>query len=118
MSKAIADRIDVGMIGMKTRQVDDEIIQGFIHGGYGEPNYVLHFYKVRRGKFAGTKLWCHADLSTSRITGLFLTTQDNQPIHVKGMDVKVVEGVKKKQKQIERAVAGTVDLAKGTKSAF
>lgn len=117
-SKAIADRIDVGLIGMKTRAVDEEIIANFVAAGYPEPNYVLHFYKIRRGKYAGTKLWCRADLSTSRITGLFVTGHDNQPIPVKGMDVKVVKSVQKKEKQLKReASPGTKDLF-GKESAF
>lgn len=86
---------------MKSRVVDEEVISNFVAAGYPEPNYVLHFYKIRRGKYAGTKLWCHADLSTSRITGLFLTGQDNQPIPLKGVDVKVIKPkIKNKEKSL------------------
>lgn len=94
-SKAIADRVDVGLIAMKSRAIDEDVVETFVAAGYPRPNYVLHFYKIRRGKYAGSKLWCHADLGTCRIDGLFVTGYDNQPIPVQGMDVKVVKAVQK-----------------------
>jgi hypothetical protein len=87
---------------MKTRAIDEDVVDTFVAAGYPRPNYVLHFYKIRRGKYAGTKLWCHADLGTCRIEGLFVTGYDNQPIPVQGMDVKVVKAVQKSQRT-ERA---------------
>lgn len=98
-SKAIADRVDVGIITMKTRAIDEAIVDTFVQAGYPKPNYVLHFYKIRRGRYAGTKLWCHADLGTCRIEGLFVTGYDNQPIPVPGIDVKVVKAVQKQSKE-------------------
>lgn len=98
-SKAIADRVDVGMIGLKTRLIDDSTVDAFVQAGLPRPNYVIHFYKIRRGKLAGTKMWCDADLSTCRIKGLFMTDYNDQPIPVAGTDIKVVQAQKDARKK-------------------
>ncbi len=95
MSKAIADRIDAGLIAMKTRLIDDPILDAFEQSGYPRPNYVMFFYKMRRGKYAGTKLWCNADLGTCRVKGLFLTDASNNLIPMEGTDIRVVSSSKK-----------------------
>lgn len=94
-SKAIADRIDAGLIAMKTRLIDDPILDAFEQSGYPRPNYVMFFYKMRRGKYAGTKLWCNADLGTCRVKGLFLTDASNNLIPMEGTDIRVVSSSKK-----------------------
>lgn len=97
-ARAIADRIDIGMIGTRIRPIDELAVQTFINEGNPKPNYVISFYKVRRGKFAGTKLWCDVDLGTCRIKGLFLTDStdkiiqiDRTTINVKKQAEKVIE---------------------------
>lgn len=98
MSKAIADRIDVGQIAMRLRPIDEPIVDEFVASGLPRPNYIISFYKVRRGKYAGTKLWCHADLGTCRVKGLFLTTSSNEPIPI---DKTTIHVVKNKERELE-----------------
>lgn len=102
-SKAVADRVDVGSIALKVRAIDEDTVETFVAAGYPRPNYVIHFYKIRRGKYAGSKLWCHADLGTCRVNGLFVTGYDNQPIPIKGMDIKVVKAVEKGAKKEQKS---------------
>jgi len=100
-SKAIADRIDVGEIGLKTRAIDEPLVEAFEIAGYPRPNYVIYFYKMRRGKYAGTKLWCDADLGTTRIKGLFVTDSANNLIPMEGTDIRVVQNQEKLKKSKE-----------------
>lgn len=87
------------MIGLRTRAIDEDTIDAFVQAGYPEPNYVIHFYKIRRGRLAGTKMWCNADLGTCRIKGLFMTDQLDNPIPVKGTDVRVVKVAHREKKE-------------------
>lgn len=89
-SRAVADRVDAGFIALRTRPVDEAAIEGFVQAGYPRPNYVVHIYKLRRGSLSNTKIWCHADLGTSKIRGLFVTNDMDEPIdHVTGTVVRV-----------------------------
>lgn len=89
-SKAISDRVDVGEISLKPRPIDEPIIDEFVATGLPKPNYIISFYKIRRGKYAGTKLWCRADLGTCRVEGLFLTDSFNEPIPIDKTTINVV----------------------------
>lgn len=100
MAKSIADKIDVGQIGMKVRLIDIPIVDTFEAEGYPRPNYVINMYKIRRGKFAGTKLWCHADLGTCRVEGLFVTDTANNVIPMEGTNIKVVKAKQRARKNI------------------
>lgn len=90
-AKSIADRLDVGMISTKIRPIDEEVVESFVNAGLERPNYIISFYKIRRGKLAGHKLWCKADLGTCRVRGLFVTTSNDEPIDVKNVVIKVKE---------------------------
>lgn len=109
-SKAVADRLDVGIIGTKIRPIDEELVDRFVSSGFQRPNYVLSFYKIRRGKYAGTKLWCDVDLGTCRGRGLFLTDSLNNPIAI---DKKTIKVVKSAEKNLDKR-----DLNYGKQSAF
>lgn len=97
-SKAVADRLDVGMISTKVRPIDEAAVEEFVLKGYEKPNYIISFYKVRRGKYAGTKLWCNADLGTCRVKGLFLTDSNNILIPIDETTINV-------KKQAEKEIA-------------
>lgn len=96
MSKAIADRIDIGIIATKIRPIDEEIVNGFVEAGYIKPNYILSFYKVRRGKYAGTKLWCDVDLGTCRCRGLFITDSNNVPLPIDKTTIRTIKRAEEK----------------------
>lgn len=98
-SKAIADRIDVGMIAVKIRPIDEQAVETFVSQGYFRPNYIISFYKVRRGKYAGVKLWCDVDLGTCRCKGLFITDSNNIPIGIDATSIKVQKAAEKNVKR-------------------
>ncbi len=110
-AKSIADRLDVGIIGTKIRPIDEELVEKFVESGYFKPNYVMSFYKVRRGKYAGTKLWCDIDLGTCRCRGLFLTDSTNQPIGIDATSIRI-------KKSAEKRFQNTNTLIGNRESAF
>jgi replicative DNA helicase len=84
-AKSIADKADDGAILMGIRTVDKPSIDQWYaqHPEYKgredlAPNAVLHFYKMRLGKYAGTKLFVHFDRGTCRMTDCFATDKDGQ----------------------------------------
>lgn len=80
-SKAIADKIDIGMIGVKLGEEEKKQIetiwtelqrqdpQKYKH----EPNVVIDIYKNRRGELNGVKVFRYFDYSTCRCYDLFIT---------------------------------------------
>ena len=75
-AKAIADKVDVGLIGLPVKEEDIKTLQPVIENyGFEEPNLKIAIYKNRRGKHKGDILWCSADLSTCRVRPMFLTNQ-------------------------------------------
>lgn len=89
-AKAIADKIDLGMISLPTTQQDQEALQSFISQScLPMPNMVHHIYKNRRGKFKSVKLWCSADLSTCRVKPLFLTDDNYNVIQIEDIEIIV-----------------------------
>lgn len=91
-AKAIADKIDLGIITLPTTQQDQEALQAFVaQSCLPMPNLVHHIYKNRRGKFKSVKLWCSADLSTCRVKAMFLTDDNYKIIQIEDIDIIVEE---------------------------
>lgn len=91
-SKAIADRIDVGMIAMQPTSEELKAIEPIMNEGIRlQPNLIYHIYKVRRGKLSHIRLWMHADLSTCRTVDLFVTDNDNKLIPMEGFLIENVD---------------------------
>ena len=89
-AKAIADKIDLGMITLPTSQQDQEALQSIVAKScLPMPNLVHHIYKNRRGKFKSVKLWCAANLSTCRVKPLFLTDDNYNVIQIEDIDIIV-----------------------------
>jgi replicative DNA helicase len=88
-AKAIADKIDLGMITLPVSDQDRTALQEFVQNScLPMPNIVHHVYKNRRGKFKSIKLWCVADLSICRVNPIFLTDDDYKIINIE--DLKIV----------------------------
>ena len=80
-SKAIADKIDIGMIGVRIQDEERKQIEAvwnelkrqnptkYIH----EPNIVVDFYKNRRGELTGVKVFRYFDYGTCHCEDLFVT---------------------------------------------
>jgi replicative DNA helicase len=93
-AKAIADKIDLGIITLPVTGADQEAIQPIIAAAcMPMPNLVHHIYKNRRGKFKSVKLWCQADFSTCRVEALFMTDDNYKIIEVEDLDIVVEEVV-------------------------
>ena len=89
-AKAIADKIDLGIITLPVSEQDKEALAGYVQSAcIPMPNLVHHVYKNRRGRFKSVKLWCYADLSICRVNPLFLTDNDYKPISIEDIDIIV-----------------------------
>lgn len=97
-SKAIADKADVGLIGIKLREEEQQQITAIwdeikrdIQNKYPEipkqvinkgPNQVLDLYKNRRGEMSAKKLFRYFDYGTCRTYDLFCTDSSYKPYEV------------------------------------
>ena len=76
-AKAIADKIDVGMIMLEVNQSDKEALAELCKkSGYDMPDIKISVYKNRRGKWKGILLWCKARRGICRIDPMFVTKYD------------------------------------------
>lgn len=87
-SKAMADKLDVGIIALEPTKADLDALRDTLNKGfYKEPNMVYHIYKNRRGKIVRVKLWLHVDLSTCRTYDLFVTDKDYKVIPIQSVKI-------------------------------
>lgn len=89
-AKALADKLDVGVIAMPVSKEDEEHLQGLLAPFSKRPNLCYHIYKVRRGKFVRVKLWCYVDLGTCRTIDLFLTKNNYELINIDATTVEQI----------------------------
>jgi replicative DNA helicase len=76
-SKALADKIDVGIIGVLATPEELENIQDVIdYNHYRKPNVVMDIYKNRRGKMCNIKIFRYFDYGTCRSYDILATHQD------------------------------------------
>lgn len=89
-SKAIADKVDIGMHLLPLRKDDVKSIQSILEkGGFDEPNLRLCVYKNRRGRYKNIILWCKADLGTCRINPIFCTDYNYNLINLDNLKIKI-----------------------------
>jgi replicative DNA helicase len=91
-AKAIADKIDVGMILLGVK--DDDLIKLdpiLTTNVFEKPTIKMSVYKNRRGQYKGAYLWCKADLGVCRIKPMFCTTYDYEMISIDDVRIKVME---------------------------
>lgn len=98
-AKAIADKCDVAMIGMRMTQKDHNKIKTIMEEGfYKTPNYCYYCYKNRGGKLVDFICFTKTDLGTAREEAIFITDKDYNLIDVAktdlGFNVPVPIGVK------------------------
>lgn len=77
-SKAIANKIDIGVICMRPTDTELKKISSITHKiiNCPEVNLATWVYKVRRGKLTKIVIFSHIDLGTMRIQDLFVTDFD------------------------------------------
>lgn len=73
-SKALADKIDVGVIGIRVPPDEDEAVKTIYETKkLPKPNIVMDVYKNRRGKMCDVKIFRFFDYGTCRAVDLFAT---------------------------------------------
>ena len=73
-ARAIADKIDIGMILLPVTQEDKKALQPVLDEGlFVMPTLKISIYKNRRGRYKGMYLWCTSDLGTWRVDPMFAT---------------------------------------------
>lgn len=98
-SKAIADKLDVGIVSLPVTKKDLEMLHPILSKGfYKEPNMVYNIYKLRRGKFNKVKLWIYFDFSNCRSYEQFVTTNDYELIPIESTTIeKIIEMTEDKE---------------------
>ena len=81
-SKAIADKIDIGMIGVRCEDSELDSVREYCAalGFTYQPNLVIDIYKNRRGEKCDVKIFRKFDYGTCRVKDMFCTTQNYEPI--------------------------------------
>lgn len=81
MSKAIADKADVGSIIVRICDEEKSIISPICEQlGLPMPTHVIDVYKNRRSEYNQIKIWSRIDLGTCREEDILITTGYYEPI--------------------------------------
>lgn len=90
-SKAISDRVDIGMIALDTTERDKEALVDIVSRlGIEMPEMKISVYKNRRGRWKGVLLWCKADRSTCRINPIFVTNYNYELLPIEETSIQVM----------------------------
>lgn len=79
-AKAIADKIDCGMVTAKVNPDELVTLDKIIREKGIRPNQVSDIYKMRRGRYNDVRIWSEMDLGTCRIKDLFVTDVNFNPL--------------------------------------
>lgn len=110
-AKAMADKLDVGIIALEPTKADLDALKPILDKGfYKEPNMVYHIYKNRRGKIVRVKLWLHVDLSTCRTYDLFVTDKDYKVIPVQSVKI-ILDDPDSLREKVKQAISSTTKSA-------
>jgi replicative DNA helicase len=91
-AKAIADKIDAGMIMLEASQDDLKALDTLIkQNGFEKPAIKMSVYKNRRGRYKDVLLWCRAQRGICRIEPMFVTDYQYRLIDVPIYKVNVKE---------------------------
>lgn len=89
-AKAIADKIDIGMILLPVTQEDKKALEPVIDEGLFEmPTLKISVYKNRRGRYRGMYLWCSSDLGTCRVNPIFATDWSYELMKISDLKISV-----------------------------
>ena len=91
-AKAIADKVDAGMIILPVMDEDRKALEQFCNtNGYEMPTAKISIYKNRRGRYNHIFLWCTTDLGICRINPIFATSYFYEPIEIEDLVIKIKE---------------------------
>ena len=89
-AKAIADKIDVGMIMLETTQKDKESLATIIgKGGFDVPDIKISIYKNRRGRWKNIYLWAKANRGICRIEPMFVTKWNYELVEMEDLKIRI-----------------------------
>lgn len=89
-AKAIADKIDCGMIMLEASQEDLTALEPLLRAeGFEKPNIKISIYKNRRGRYKSVLLWCKANRGICRIEPMFMTNYQYQWMPIEDLKIKV-----------------------------
>ena len=89
-AKAIADKIDVGMVLLQVTDKDNQSLDKILTTGVFErPTLKLSIYKNRRGRYKGIYLWCKSNLGRCKVEPMFATTYNYEIIEIKDLKIDV-----------------------------
>lgn len=99
-AKAIADKIDCGMIMLEVSQEDLKSLDTLLkQNKFETPLIKMSIYKNRRGRYKDVLLWCRADRGTCRIEPMFVTNYQYQLIPIEETKINVIENEQKTEKK-------------------
>ncbi len=89
-AKAIADKVDAGMIMLPVTNEDRDALREFCNkNGFELPNLKISIYKNRRGRYNRIFMWCHTELSICRMNPTFITSWLYEPIEIEDLIINV-----------------------------
>lgn len=89
-AKSIADKIDLGMIMLRTDQEDLEALKEVIKkGGFTQPTIKISVYKNRRGQYKDILLWCKDNQATCKVIPMFATDYQYRVINIPDLKIKI-----------------------------
>ena len=101
-AKSIADKIDVGMIGVRIPKDEMSQIEAYLQAepykSKPKPNIVVDIYKNRRGKMCDIKIFRAFDYGTCRMEDVLVTTNSSYDIITEVIDVERKTGVENLKK--------------------
>lgn len=92
-SKALANKLDLGIISMEPTKAEQKKIESVLHKmvGMPQPNMCHWVYKVRRGRLTRIIIWSKIDLGTMTERCLFVTNYDFQLVDMDFTKIEQVE---------------------------
>ena len=89
-AKAIADKIDCGMIMLQTSQDDRESLKNIVNSmGIEMPDIKISVYKNRRGRYKDILLWCKSNRGICRIDPVFVTNYNYELMDIEDLKIHV-----------------------------
>ena len=101
-SKAIADKIDAGIVLTRASEEDKEKLKDIIEASFGKtPTHCTAIYKNRGGRIRGNYLWSIFNLGTMREEFLFATNENYEPITFKFLVFEMVQEEQEEEEHFE-----------------
>ena len=89
-AKAIADKIDCGMIMLQTSADDREALKTIVNSlGIEMPDIKISVYKNRRARYKDILLWCVSDRGICRINPVFITNYNYELLNIDDLKIHV-----------------------------